>query len=230
MIVEPALDDVALAGVRHECAGGAAVVDALVLVEPTVLDGDDRLLQPRRHLVEPDGPVLDVRGDGRDHASVASTDDGALPELAREQRLRIARDEEERAAGRHERRQHARDEQQHRQCAEQPRPAPGTGEPLRLRTHTSTTAACCGRLRESPERGSKFGPTAVSSFVDGGTRPPHTGRRAALERPLGRFRLEAHAALVRRLPPRQRRAARRSRDASRAARARPTRAGGRARG
>ena len=98
-----ALDDVALAGVRHERAGGAAVVDPLVLVEAPVLDRDDRLLQPRRHLVEPDGPVLLVRRDGRDHGAVAPADDRALPELARQQRLGIARDEEERAAGRHER-------------------------------------------------------------------------------------------------------------------------------
>ena len=67
-----ALDDALAADVLPERARDTAQVDAVVLVEALVLDGDDRLLHDRRDLFG-----------GDEHAALVTTEDGEHTPLAR---------------------------------------------------------------------------------------------------------------------------------------------------
>ena len=198
-----ALDDVPLTGVRDERADRAAVVDALVLEEPPVSiattafcshgeirsSGTGRFAtsgaivaitvpsRPWTTVLRPSSRASSASGshDTKKNGPRAATSAARTPPATRNATS---------VPVSHGRRR-AQANRRRLPLTPRQRPAPRAG---------------CARTRESLERGSKFSPTAVSFLVHGEKRQRDTGWRAARQRPLGRPRLEAHAALVQSAP------------------------------
>ena len=116
----PTLDDALLADVLPEGAGDAAHVDAVVLEEALILDGDDRLAHDRRDVLRVDEhPALVAAQHGEHRAAVRGVDHrvdlGVLGGGV--ERGNLARDRPDEAERERERGRDEEDEQQRRKAA-----------------------------------------------------------------------------------------------------------------
>ena len=140
-----ALDDRLVADVLPGGAEDAAHVDAVVLVEPLVLDRDDRLLHDRRDLLRGDEHAALVAAEDREHAPLARlvrrrVDDGVdvAARVGRIERPELAPDRRHQAVAE----RHGREREENEQERQEPRLSDPAASPRRLRT--SSKPHCAG--------------------------------------------------------------------------------------
>jgi hypothetical protein len=84
------LDDVAALEVLDRGAQDALVVQAAMVVEAAILDGNGRLRDPGRRLVKRHGLAIPLGRDGTENAPVGRVDEGVLADRDRLQRGEVA--------------------------------------------------------------------------------------------------------------------------------------------
>src|SRR5262249_37800978 len=108
-----ALDDLARADVLPERTRNALVVDAAVLVEAAILDGDRGLGKPRAHVVQGDRLAVALRRDRAEQASVGGVDERVLADVDWPQAREVAARRKRGAGADPDRGEHDREDQEH---------------------------------------------------------------------------------------------------------------------
>ena len=190
-----ALDDRLVADVLPRGAEDAADVDPVVLEEPLVLDGDDRLLHDRGDLVGLHEHAALVAAQDREHPPLAGLVRGGVedrvdvtPRVRGVERAELAADRRHEAVAEG----HGREREEHEHERQEPRLPDPAALRRRLRTsskphcaqHCSPGWACSGRFRRSRGRRAARRRSGRSSSVRALSRPrarppiPGASRRA----------------------------------------------------